>query len=41
MSLTMPSFPVVNADPAGEDSLDPPKPMRKRLGQLKRYVEGF
>jgi len=27
---------VVNADPAGEDSLDPPKPVRKRLRQLNR-----
>ncbi len=49
MGLTLPSFGVVNADPAGEDSFDPPKPVRKRLRQLnrldlalfKRYNESF
>jgi hypothetical protein len=49
MGLTLPPFEVVNADPAGEDSFDPPKPLRKRLRQLnrldvelfKRYAEGF
>ncbi len=49
MGLTLPPFEVVNADPAGEDSFDPPKPVRKRLRQLnrldvelfKRYAEGF
>jgi hypothetical protein len=49
MGLALPPFPVVNADPAGEDSFDPPKPIRKRLRQLnrldvalfKRYSEGF
>ena len=49
MGLTLPPFEVVHADPAGEDSFDPPKPVRKRLRQLnrldielfKRYAEGF
>ena len=49
LGMTLPPFPVVNADPAGEDSFDPPKPVRKRLRQLnrldlalfKRYSERF
>ncbi len=49
MGLTLPPFEVINADPAGEDSFDPPKPVRQRLRQLnrldvelfKRYAEGF
>jgi hypothetical protein len=49
LGLSLPPFPVVNADPAGEDSLDPPKPVRQRLRKLnrldlalfKRYSDGF
>jgi hypothetical protein len=47
LGLTLPPFPVVNADPAGEDSLEVEKPLRKRLRQLnhldvalfRRYAE--
>lgn len=49
LGLTLPPLPLVNADPAGEDSFDPPKPVRKRIRQLnrldialfKRYQEAF
>ncbi len=49
MGLTLPTLPIVNADPAGEDAFDPPKPVRGRLRQLnaldvalfRRYSEGF
>ena len=49
LGMSLPPFPVVNADPDGEDSYDPPKSVRKRLRQLnhldlelfKRYSEGF
>lgn len=49
LGMSLPPFPVVNADPDGEDSFDPPKSVRKRLRQLnhldlelfKRYSEGF
>ncbi|MEX1294868.1 MAG: hypothetical protein AB1Z67_01725 [Candidatus Limnocylindrales bacterium] len=36
MGLTLPPFGVVNADPAGEDSFDPPGPVRKRIRELNR-----
>ena len=36
MGATLPPFEVVNADPAGDDSFDPPKAVRKRLRQLNR-----
>ena len=49
LGMTLPPLPVVNADPDGEDSFDPPKAVRKRLRELnrldlalfKRYSEGF
>lgn len=49
MGLALPPFPLVNADPAGEDSFDPPKPVRKRLRELngldlelfRRHAEDF
>jgi hypothetical protein len=49
LGLTLPPFPLVNADPAGEAPFDPPKSVRKRLRQLnrldvalfRRYSEGF
>jgi hypothetical protein len=49
LGMTLPPFPVVNADPNGEDSFDPPKAVRKRLRELnrldlalfKRFSEGF
>ena len=49
MGVTLPPFETVNADPAGEDSYDPPKELRKRLRQLnkldvalfKRYSEAL
>ncbi len=49
LGVPLQPFPVINADPAGEDSFDPPKPVRKRLRQLnrldlalfKRYSDGF
>ena len=49
MGLPLPTLPIVNADPAGEDAFEPPKPVRKRLRQLnaldvalfRRYSEGF
>jgi hypothetical protein len=49
LGRSVPPFPLVNADPAGEDAFDPPKPVRKRLRQLNRldvllfnrYAEGF
>ena len=36
IEATLPPFAVVNADPSGEDSFDPPKAERKRLRQLNR-----
>jgi len=49
LGMTLPPMPVVNADPDGEDSFDPPKAVRKRLRELnrldlalfKRSSEGF
>jgi len=49
LGMTLPPFPLVGADPAGEGSLDPPKPVRKRLRQLnhldlelfRRYRDDF
>lgn len=49
LGVTLPPFAVVNADPEGEDSFDPPAEVRKRLRQLnrldvalfRRYSEDF